>query len=149
MSLVSGAFAQSGKLDAGFVADVKKTFRSVRAAVRVSVKSVRLVEDKGYITYAADAEIVESFKGKFKRGQQLKFYFVAEPMYDVNIYPKDSIVFLEGEHPVRSGGAGWFELENSHLPPTAENIFLMRAIKNGKRRLIRFRQPLTNKKQAL
>ena len=136
MSFVFGAFAQTGKPDAGFAAHVKRTFREARAAARIRIKSVRLVADEGYITYAADAEIVESFKGAFKRGQALKFYFILEPMYNIDNYPKDSIVFLEGEHPVRSGGTGWFELENAHLPPTAENIFLMRAIKNGKRRLL-------------
>lgn len=135
LSFVFGAFAQNEKLDASFVADVTKTYRSVRAVARVRVTSVRLVEDKGYITYAADGEIVESFKGKFKRGRVLKYYFVVEPMYNASLYPKDSIVFLEGEHPVSSGGTGWFELENSHLPPTPANVSLLRAIKNGKRQI--------------
>ena len=134
-AFVFGANAQN-ECDAECVSGIKSDYRQVRGVVRVKVEKVELVEDRGYVTYAADGKIVESFKGAFKRGQRLKYYFIAEAGYDVKWYAKDSIIFLEGTHPVKSQSAekGWFELENSHREPSVENISIMRRIKTGQKK---------------
>ena len=135
--LVFNASAQD-EYDTENFSAMKSDYKKVRAVAHVKVKSVEPVEDRGYITYAADGEIVESFKGEFKPRQPLKFYFIAEPGHDIKKwYPKERIVFLEGKHPIKSasGETGWFELENSHREPDKENISIMRRIKSGRKRI--------------
>lgn len=53
MWLVSGTSTQSGN-DAEFFSQIKKDYRKVRATAPGKIKSVELVEDKCYSTYAAE-----------------------------------------------------------------------------------------------
>ena len=60
--LVFNASAQD-EYDAENFSAIKRDYKKVRAVARVKVKNVEIVEDKGYITYAADGEIIEPFRG--------------------------------------------------------------------------------------
>lgn len=127
------AYAQDDSSTQSF-AQLKGDYSQVGIVAHVKVKSIEFATEDIHPLYIAWCEIIESFKGKIKRGQQLVFYFRAEEGYDVNRFLGERIVFLEGKYPIPSGGKGWYELENSRLAPSKTNIAKMRKIKNARKR---------------
>jgi hypothetical protein len=79
----------------------------------------------------AQGEVVESFKGKIKRGQALEFYLHIEngENRDLSQERGNWIVFLKGKYPTPNGGKGWYELENSRVTPSQKAVLQMRMIK--------------------
>ena len=112
-------------------AQLRNDYRKVGMVVHVNVKGIEFAAEDVHPLYVARAEVIESFKGRVKRGRELKFYLHAEEGTDVNRFLGERIVFLEGEYPVPAGGKGWYELENSSLTPSKTNVARMRRIKGA------------------
>lgn len=111
---------------------LKGDYNQVAIVAHVKIKNIRFAADDIHPLYVVDSEIVEPFKGRMRRGQQLEFYFHAEEGFDVNqLIGKRWVIFLEGRHPVTPGGKVWYELENSKLPPSQINIARLRRIKSS------------------
>jgi len=115
------------------LSQLKKDYRQVGIVARVKINSIKFAAQDVHPLYVAQSGIFEPFKGRIKRGQQLEFYFHAEEGYDVNRLLGEWIVFLKGKYPIPAGGKGWYELENSGLPPSKMNITKMRKIKNARK----------------
>ncbi len=127
------AYAQDDSATQPF-SQLKNDYNQVGIVAHVKIKEIKFAAEDVHPLYVARSEIIESFKGKIKRGQQLEFYFNAEEGYDVNRILGERIVFLEGNYPLPPGGKGWYELENSSLLPSQTNVAKMRKIKNARKR---------------
>ncbi len=100
-------------------AGIKKDYNQVGIVAHVKIKDIQFAATDVHPLYKVESEILESFKGRVKKGQSFTFYFHAEEGYDVKkLIDGEWIVFLEGKFPIPSGGKGWYELENSKLPPS-------------------------------
>jgi hypothetical protein len=127
------AYAQGDSSTQTF-AQLKRDYNQVGIVAHVNIKEIKFAAEDVHPLYLVKSEIIESFKGKMKRGQPLEFYFHAEEGYDVNRFLGERIVFLEGKYPVPAGGKGWYELENSSLLPSETNVARMRRIKHARKR---------------
>jgi hypothetical protein len=122
---------------------IRSDYNQVSVVARVRIKSVKLAAPDIHPLYAARGEVVESFKGKLKRGQSFEFYISAEEDYDINKALGDWIVFLTGSANTPNGKWGWFELENSSLPASKNNLAAVRQIKYVNKRPSRKRSLTT------
>lgn len=113
-----GANAQNSFNGRDF-AGIKKDYNQVGIVAHVKIKSIKFAAPDVHPLYVVESEIIELFKGKVKKAQSFTFYFHAEEDYDVKqLIGNEWVVFLEGKFPIPPGGNGWYELENSKLPPS-------------------------------
>lgn len=109
---------------------IKADFKAVAAVARVKINRIELAAEAAHPLYKVEGVVVETFKGKTKKGQNLTFYFSAEEGYDAQqLTGKEWVVFLEKESPVPNGGNGWYELENSKLPASEKLGARLRKLK--------------------
>lgn len=128
---VVGAGAQESYSGRDF-SGIKADFKTVGAVVHVKIKTVELAAEGAHSLYKVESEVVETFKGKTKKGQTLTFYFDAEDGYDAQqLAGKEWVVFLEKQGPVPNGGNGWYELENSKVPASAKLDARLRKLKGS------------------
>ena len=109
-------------------------YNQVGIVAHVKINSIEFAAPGVHPLYVARSEIIEPFKGNFKRGQSLDIYFHVEEDYDAKGLLGERIVFLEDERPVPSGGTGWYALENSSRRPSQRIIAQMRRIRQARRR---------------
>jgi hypothetical protein len=78
------------------LASVRDDFREASVVVRMNITDTKLTGNSdGYAyEFIASGRVVQSFKGKFKLGQFLKFYVRAEHGYDHTRMHGDQIAFL-------------------------------------------------------
>lgn len=108
---------------------IKADFKSVGAVARVKISSIELAAAAAHPLYKVESAVIETFKGKMKKGKFV-FYFHAEEDYDVQqLTGKEWVVFLEKEGPVPGGGKGWYELENSKIPASEKLGAQLRKLK--------------------
>lgn len=128
---VVGAGAQESYSGRDF-SGIKADFKTVGAVVHVKIKTVELAAEGAHSLYKVESEVVETFKGKTRKGQTLTFYFDAEDGYDAQqLAGKEWVVFLEKQGPVPNGGNGWYELENSKVPASAKLDARLRKLKGS------------------
>jgi hypothetical protein len=128
-----GAFAQES-FDDPPLSRLKSDYGQVGVVARVKVKSVKAVAPDIHPLYLLRGEVVETFKGRFRRGQALEFYLAVEEGFDINSRLGDWLVFLEGSSNTPDKRWGWFALENSSLPYSKRVVSRLRRIKNSKSR---------------
>lgn len=116
------------------LSQLKGDYGQVRIVARVKIREIKFAAASIHTLYVVRGEVLETFKGRLKRGQELEFYFDAEEDYDVSKRPRELIIFLEGRHPVPGGGKGWYEMENSSVIPTETNLARMRRIRGTRKR---------------
>ena len=106
--------------------------RSDYKAVAV-VAHIRITEAEitnrivGYENWRIRAEVVESFKGKFKKGDVIEYVHGAEAGFKKEYFTGEKIVFLLAE---REGERKYYAvLENSTLPYTEGRVKKLRQIR--------------------
>lgn len=118
---------------------IRSDYNQVSIVAHVRIKSVNFAAPDIHPLYLAQSEVIESFKGKLKRGQSFEFYISAEEDYNINKVLGERIVFLIGSANTPNRKWGWFELENSNLPVSKKNLAKVRQIKYANKRLRRKR----------
>jgi hypothetical protein len=99
---------------------IKSDFKAVGAVAHVKIDKIELAADDVHPLYKIESAVIETFKGKMKKGKFV-FYFHAEEGYNVQqLAGKEFVIFLESEAPVPGGGNGWYELENSKIPASVK-----------------------------
>jgi hypothetical protein len=85
----------------------------------------------GYENWRIRGEVIESFKGKFKKGDAIEYMHGAEAGFKQQYFTGEKIVFLLAE---RENGRRYYAvLENSTLPYTEARAKKLRVIR-GRRR---------------
>ena len=107
-------------------------YKEVAVVVHVRVKEAEITNRiGGYENWRIRGEVIESFKGKFKKGDAIEYSHGAEAGFKREVFMGEKIVFLLAQ---RERGVKWYAvLENSTLPYTEARAKKLRVIR-GKRR---------------
>ena len=107
-------------------------YKAVAVVAHVRVKEAEITNRiVGYENWRIRGEVIESFKGKFKKGDAIEFMHGAEAGFKRETFMGEKIVFLLNE---REGERKYYAvLENSTLPYTEGRVKKLRVIR-GRRR---------------
>jgi len=111
---------------------LRSDYKAVAVVAHVRVKEAEITNRiVGYENWRIRAEVIESFKGKFKKGDAIEFMHGAETGFKKETFMGEKIVFLLNE---REGERKYFAvLENSTLPYTEGRVKKLRVIRGRQR----------------
>lgn len=126
------------KTDDEEIARLKSDFRQVNVVAQIHIEKLEIAEEigaprltGGYTSYRFTGTVVESFKGKFKKGDRIVFYsFIEGQPYRsaADLMPGDKVRFLEF-YKNESGLKNLSELENSGHRATTTNLAELRRLR--------------------
>jgi hypothetical protein len=95
---------------------LRSDYRQVSVVARVSVRTAEIVNRiGGYEDWHLVGDVVEPFKGKFRKGDPIDFYHGAEKGFRREQFLGDKIIFLERNYVEQEKRWVWAVLENSTL----------------------------------
>jgi hypothetical protein len=111
---------------------LRSDYKAVSVVAHIRIKEAEITNRiVGYENWRIRAEVIESFKGKFKKGDAIEYMHGAEAGFKQENFTGEKIVFLLAE---REGDRKYYAvLENSTLPYTEDRVKKLRVIR-GKRR---------------
>jgi len=107
---------------------LRSDYKAVAVVAHVRVKEAEITNHiVGYENWRIRAEVIESLKGKFKKGDAIEFMHGAEAGFKKETFMGEKIVFLLSE---REGERKYYAvLENSTLPYTETRVKKLRLIR--------------------
>src|SRR4051812_19194767 len=114
---------------------LRSDYRQVRVVAHVRVREAEVINQiEGYEDWRLVGEVVESFKGTFRKGTEIEFYHGAEKGFRREMFLGDKIVFLERNFVEKEKRWVLAVLENSTLPYTADRAEKLRKIRRAARK---------------
>ena len=108
---------------------LRSDYKSVAVVAHVRVQQAEITARiPGYENWAIRAEVLEPFKGKFKKGDVIDYMHGAEAGFKQETFMGEKIVFLLAEKE-NDGKVHYSVLENSTLPYTRDRVVKLRKIK--------------------
>ena len=96
---------------------------------RVRVREAEIVNRiGGYEDWRLVCDVVEPFKGKLRKGQELIFYHGAEAGFKRELFLGDKIVFLIRNYHAKDKQWVYAAIENSTLPSNEDRLKKLRTI---------------------
>ena len=112
---------------------LRSDYKAVSVVAHIRIKEAEITNRIiGYENWRIRAEVLESFKGKFKKGDALEYLHGAEAGFKQQYFTGEKIVFLLVERD-RERKVRYVVLENSTLPYTEHSVKKLRVIR-GRRR---------------
>ena len=109
---------------------LRSDYRRVTAVAHVRIRDAAVVKTiGGYEDWHLVADVVEPFKGAFRKGQMIEFYHGAEKGFKKELFLGDKIVFLERNFIKEERRWVYAVLENSTLPYTEDRARKLRRIR--------------------
>jgi hypothetical protein len=111
---------------------LRSDYKEVAVVAHIRIKEAEITNRIiGYENWRIRAEVIESFKGKFKKGDAIEYMHGAEAGFKKEHFTGEKIVFLLAE---REAERKYFAvLENSTLPYKEATVKKLRVIR-GRRR---------------
>jgi hypothetical protein len=112
-------------------------YRSVSVVAHVLIREAEITgRIGGYENWKIAVEVLESFKGRVRKGDVIEYFQGAEAGLKKEYFKGERIIFLLAEHNVGSKTLRYSALENSTLSYTADRVRKLRMIRrsNAKRR---------------
>ena len=111
---------------------LRSDYRQVSVVTRVNVRTAEIVNRVGgYEDWHLVGEVVEPFKGKFRKGDPIDFYHGAEKGFGREQFLGDKIIFLERNYVEQGKRWVWAVLENSTLAYNADRVQKLRLIRRS------------------
>jgi len=108
---------------------LRSDYKAVSIVAHVRVQQAEITARiPGYENWSIRAEVLEPFKGKFKKGDVIDFMHGAEAGFKQEIFMGEKIVFLLTETD-KDGKVHYSVLENSTLPYTKDRVAKLRQIR--------------------
>src|SRR5262249_17961655 len=108
---------------------LRNDYRSASVVAHVRAREAEIVKRvDGYEDWRVVCEVVESFKGKFGRGEQIEYYHTAEGGLRKERFTGEKIVFLPRHYYKPEKKWVYAALENSTLPYTKDRVEKLRLI---------------------
>lgn len=112
---------------------LRSDYKAVAVVAHIRIKEAEITSRIiGYENWSIRAEVIESFKGKFKKGDTLEYVHGAEAGFKKQYFTGEKIVFLLAERN-KDRKLYYAVLENSTLPWTEHSVKKLRLIR-GRRR---------------
>jgi hypothetical protein len=111
---------------------LRSDYRESVIVARVRVTQAEIVNRiPGYDDWRLVCEVVEPFKGKFRKGQTFTFYHGAEAGFKKELFLGDKIVFLHRNYHEADKQWVYAVIENSTLPYNEDRVHKLRIIKRS------------------
>lgn len=111
---------------------LRSDYRRVTVVAHVRVREAEIVKTiGGYEDWHLIGEVVEPFKGKFRKGQTVSYYHGAEKGFRRELFLGEKIVFLYRNFVQEEKRWVFAVLENSTLPYTEDRVQKLRKIKHS------------------
>lgn len=110
---------------------LKHDYKSVAIAAHICIEHAEITNRVGgYENWKINAVVLESFKGKFRKGDAIEYFHGAEAGFKREYFTGEKIVFLLSESD-RERKRYYAVLENSTLPYTPDRINKLRLIRKS------------------
>ena len=110
---------------------LRQDYKSVAVVAHVRVEHAEITNRVGgYENWKINAVVLESFKGRFKKGDAIEFFHGADAGFKQETFMGEKLVFLLNESD-RERGRHYTVLENSTLPYTKDRVAKLRLIRKS------------------
>ena len=114
---------------------LRSDYRSVRVVAHVRIRESEIVNRiPGYDNWKIVAEVIEPFKGKFRKGEVIEYFHGAEAPSKKEFFTGEKLVFLLAEYDKEKKALRYSVLENSTLAPAPNRLKKLRLIRSSARR---------------
>src|SRR5438309_1030162 len=114
---------------------LRSDYRSVRVVAHVRIREAEIVNRiPGYDDWKIVAEVIEPFKGKFRKGDVIEYFHGAEAPSKKEFFTGEKIGFLLAEYDKEKKALRYSVLENSTLAPVPNRIKKLRLIRSWEKR---------------
>jgi hypothetical protein len=114
---------------------LRSDYKSVRVVAHVRIRESEIVNRiPGYDNWRLKAEVLEPFKGKFRKGEVIEYFHGAEAPSKKEFFTGEKIVFLLAEYDKETKALRYSVLENSTLAPTPNRLKKLRLIRASAKR---------------
>ena len=111
---------------------LRSDYKSVRVVAHVRIREAEIINSiPGYDNWRISAEVIEPFKGKFRKGDVIEYFHGAEAPSKKEFFAGEKIVFLLGEYDKDKKTTRYSVLENSTLAPAQDRIKKLRLIRSA------------------
>lgn len=111
---------------------LRSDYRQVAVVAHTRVREAEIVKTiGGYEDWHLVGDVIEPFKGKFRKGQTIEFYHGAEKGIRKEVFLGDKIVFLFRNFVQEEKRWVYAVLENSTLPFTEDRARKLRKIRQS------------------
>ncbi|HLL75114.1 MAG TPA: hypothetical protein VK421_07585 [Pyrinomonadaceae bacterium] len=111
---------------------LRNDYRSVAVVAHVVIRSAEITgRIGGYENWKVSAEVVEPFKGRFRKGDLLEYFHGAEAGIKPDYFTGEKIVFLLAGRDGETKATRYSALENSTLPHTQDRVRKLRSIRRS------------------
>lgn len=109
---------------------LRSDYKAVSVVAHIRIQQAEITgRVGGYEDWKVSAVVLESFKGKFKKGDVLVYFHGAEVGLKHQYFEEEKIVFLLAEADPKTKGVRYSVLENSTLPANADRLSKLRLIR--------------------
>ena len=112
---------------------LRHDYKSVAAVAHIRIEHAEITNRVGgYENWKINAIVIESFKGRFKKGDAIEYFHGAEAGFKQEYFTGEKIVFLLAESDEQRKHY-YAVLENSTLPYTKDRVAKLRQIKKSRK----------------
>ncbi|HEU4934800.1 MAG TPA: hypothetical protein VFT48_22135 [Pyrinomonadaceae bacterium] len=113
---------------------LRNDYKAVQVVAHIRIEHAEITSRiGGYENWKIKAVVLESFKGKFKKGDAIEYFHGAEAGFKQEYFTGEKIVFLLAESDEKRKRY-YAVLENSTLPWTKDRIAKLRLIRKSYRK---------------
>ncbi|HYX27420.1 MAG TPA: hypothetical protein VE863_02545 [Pyrinomonadaceae bacterium] len=114
---------------------LRNDYRHSVVVAQVRVTQAEIVQQiPGYDDWRLVGEVIERFKGKFRKGQTIAFYHGAETGYKKELFVGEKIIFLHRNYVEKEKRWVYAVIENSTLANNEDRVRKLRIIKRAARK---------------
>jgi hypothetical protein len=111
---------------------LKQDYRSSVVVAHVRVNEAEVVNRiPGLEDWRVVCEVIEPFKGKFRKGDKLVYYHGAEAGFRKDLFLGEKIVFLQRNYHEKEKQWVYAAIENSTLPYNEDRVRKLRTIRHA------------------
>lgn len=111
---------------------LRSDYKSVSAVAHIRIREAEITgRVGGYENWRVSGEVLESFKGRFRKGDSIEYFHGAEAGLKRDYFTGEKIVFLLAEYDKEKKALRYSVLENSTLPYTKDRVRKLRVIKKS------------------